>query len=80
MAGPVGATPPVVSSGQVGANRAAEMFLEIFLDSAPHFGNHKSDLTTIRTAARLWRSCRRATRPPSKMSLAVGWFQTWLLA
>jgi hypothetical protein len=52
---------------------------DIFLDSAPHFGNHKSDLTTICAAA----DCGAVAvgQPDAlKMSLAVGWFQTWLPA
>jgi hypothetical protein len=56
MAAPEGATLPMVDGSEWGTGRANENFLNIFLDSDAHFGNHENtsdDLRSSKTVAQL---------------------------
>ena len=56
MAAPEGATLPMVDGSEWGTRRAGEDFLNIFLDSDAHFGNHENtsdDLHSSKTVAQL---------------------------
>ena len=42
MPAPEGATAPMADGSEWGTKRAGEKFLNIFLDSEAHFGNHEN--------------------------------------
>jgi hypothetical protein len=48
MAAPEGATAPMVDGSEWGIKRAGENFLNIFLDSDAHFGNHENTSDDLR--------------------------------
>jgi hypothetical protein len=56
MAAPEGATLPIVDGSEWGTKRAGENFLNIFLDSDAHLGNHENtsdDFRSSKTVAQL---------------------------